>query len=223
MLGAAAPFLDTRGIFGPPILPLTPWSHLLLSRHANPFFSGRLPTVAAVLQFLWFNSPELWAIRHHPDGTPRRNHSPRRAAFRYWLFRLRWRLVVTRTVRFSNGVYSRGPSMRVIRAIRTHIAEAIAEPLPKPARKVGDAVIAAEDSTAHELITNELMAQRLIGASGPDFWHRPYAHTRQLLAVALEVRAQDPHKPKFNRAQDKKIGERLRRRKAEIQARFSRN
>ncbi len=86
--------------------------------------------------------------------------------------------------------------------------------MAKPPRKVGEAEPSADELTAHELIANEVTCLRVLGISGPMFWHRPYAHTRQLLAFALEQRPRDPSQPKFNRGLDKKIGEHLRARQA---------
>jgi len=223
LLGAPAPFCDAQGGFGPPILPLTPWHHLMLSLYRNPLFSGGTPGVADVLQYLWFCSPVFWKLVHKPNGTLRETWSPAWRHFRFLAFIWRWRLAVS--VPASSFLLSplsavssrkRRPSQRILDAIRAHQAEALAD-RPSSPRRLRDCPATpspTELSDVHELASAELYCHRALGYSAGDFWHTPYAHTHQLLSVHAATASRDPRIPEFNRATDRRVGDYLRARKA---------
>ena len=182
--GLAAPLGDAAGRFGPAVLPLTPWHHLYLIGMDNPCFSGGVPQVGHALQYLWICSPGF---------------SPAaRLRFRWFCFR--WRSVLRRPALWP----------RVRAAIDLHAATILLDRPALPRADRDTAPTACPDGP-HELACLESLCRRHLGYSGAEFWHTPYAHTNQLLA--LHFRALDPAAPKFDATRDRAAGDYLRAKK----------
>lgn len=180
--GAPAPLGDESGSFGPPLLPLSPWHHLLLVGYANPCFCGGLRTIEAVLQYLWICSPDFRAG----------------ARWRFRLFAWRWRRTLGQ----------RGMFPRVLSAIERHGASLLLDRPALPRMKRDAASPSAPADGPHELATLEYVCRRHLRYTRAEFWHTPYAHTNQLLA--LHYRSSDPEAPKFDAVRDRAKGDYLR-------------
>ncbi len=187
LLGAATPLRDpeTGEPFGPPVLPFAPWHHLLMLGFDNPCFCGGPRPLGAVMQALWFLSPQF------------RAYSP----LRYALFHLRWRWSVS-----SQG----RPLHCVLAGLRTHFAVLTFDRPPLP---VGRNTEDVDTDGPHELVHLEMLCRRVLGYSRSEFWHTPYAHTNQLLNLHFGTGA--ANMPKFNRKRDQQKKAWLARRRAE--------
>lgn len=195
LLGYAFPLHDTGGAFGPPILPITPWHHLHLVAQGNSVFCGGPRTLAAVLTYLWFCSPAY------------RPAAPLRAA----LFRARWRRAVSQRTGLL-GLGPRVPTPRILAALEAHAGMITLDRPALPVERDRAPSLAHHDGP-HELAALHLTCRRHLGYTTADFWHTPYGHTNQLLALFFACR--DPAAPKFDRTRDKAKGEFLRSRTAQ--------
>jgi len=78
--------------------------------------------------------------------------------------------------------------------------------------QISDALAAATPPDGpHELAALESLCRRHLGYTGAEFWHTPYAHTNQLLALYFRTIVVDA--PKFDPARDRAAGEFLRQKK----------
>jgi hypothetical protein len=179
-----APLGDAAGTIGPAMLPLTPWHHLLLLGYANPFFCGGVRTPAAALQYLWICSPRF-----------------RPSAWRFRFFAWRWRARLSRPAVWP----------RVLAAIDAHTALILMDRPPHPRAPRAAAVPLTPRDGPHELASLELICRRHLRYTRAEYWHTPYGHTNQLLA--LHYRAQDPEAPDFDATRDHAKGDYLRAKK----------
>lgn len=219
LLGVALPLSDSTGTFGPALLPLTPWHALMLSVYANPIATGKgLRTLDVVLQYLWLCSPEFHALSFNSSLVPRHlSWSGRHwRAFRFFFFARRWRRSVSQLQRTSTGERVRAPTMRALRAIEQHLASPHLDHFDPPT-EVGkkNSQLSSLNSQLiadgpHDLAAGELLCRRALGYSRAEFWHTPFAHTNQLLALHFAAQPGRPDVPKFDRARDKQKGDYLR-------------
>jgi hypothetical protein len=198
LAGIAYPlFADEGDSFGPPLLPLTPWHHLLLAGYGNPCFCGGEITLRDLLQYLWLCSPQCRAA----------------CPLRLRLFAWRWRASVS-----SGG----RPTARAIAAVRLH-AEAVRmdrPPLPREREAARSEAATPGRDGPHELLGLESACRRYLHYTRAEFWHTPYVTTNGLLR--LQFSATSPDMPKFNRTRDKQAGAYLRARlRREREARFA--
>lgn len=182
----AAPLADAAGLFGPPVLPLAPWHHLFLLGADNPLLCGGPRRIEHALQYLWICSP-----RFVPT-----------ARLRFRLFCLRWRRPLSRPALWP----------RVLAALDLHASGLLLDRPVLPAARRGEApATATPPDGPHELAALESLCRRHLGYTGAEFWHTPYAHTNQLLALYFRTIVVDA--PKFDPARDRAAGEFLRQKK----------
>lgn len=217
LLGIAIPLADEGRFFGPQLCQFTPWHELILLAHGNHFVTGqRLPTVPAVLQYLWLCSPQFHGLSFEPDLTPKKLSwlGRHQRASRFTLFRIRWLSAVTEFRVMPSGRSARFPTERVLRAIEAHGAtrhtDRWAPPVEKAAPGAGRSPLAADADSPNNLAYGEFLCRRVLGYTRAEFWHTPFAHTNQLLAVHFSLQPGRIGAPKFDRARDKKNGEYLR-------------
>lgn len=184
LLGLAVPLSDARGLFGPRILPLNPYHHLLLVGYKNACFCGGARTLSSVMQYLWFCSPSC-----RPSSK-----------YHFQFFAWRWQFALGELRPSSHGPRVRGPTERVLRAISAHAAQIYLD-RPIFPRKRGEKPLVAAPDGPHELAALELLCRHALDYTRSEFWHTPYAHTNQLLALHFaQIQRADPNRPKFDPA-----------------------
>lgn len=215
LLGAPIVLRDpaTGAPLGPRLQQLTPWHDAWLLAYANAFATGaRRPDLLDALQYCWICSPAFVRATLTPDSPPRF------MALRFALYRLRWRYALG-LPRLVIRAGRRGPLRYAVewaldpRAIRALHAHASGRLLDRPSlpRKAGEAAPSAVADGPHVLADREVLCRRLLGYTRAEYWHTPYAHTNQLLTLALGG-VVPRELPRFDRERDRAAGDRLRER-----------
>lgn len=174
---------DSRGRpFGPDLCKLTPWRHHLLLGFNSPFVGGEVGA--------YFASPARVTQALYLAG-------PSFAAGdsgRFWRFRCRWAWLAHRR------------RLEAADAFSLWLSDAFRLMPPMPVEAKDGAGRPSPDT--HWLAGWVRLGRRAFGMSEAEVLHTPYVRLWQYLELEGES---DPERPRFNRKEDKKRGEYLRR------------